>query len=158
VVFRQGNHAVQALPPERADEPLAERIGLGILGWSSQHLESQVVDTAVELCREDAIPVMEEETVAMVRRDRFAQLLQRPDRRGVRRDIDVEDAPRGVFHHDKHVEQAKGRRDHYTEVTGHDRPRMIAHKGAPALGRGAFASPTLEAFGHVLSDRPRRHA
>jgi hypothetical protein len=50
---------------------------------------------------------MEEETAAMIRGDRFAQQLQRPCRRGVRRHIDVEDTPRGVLHEHKHVEQAK---------------------------------------------------
>ena len=72
---REGNQVIQAFPPQRADEPLAERIGLGTLGRGPPHLESQVVDTAVELCREDAIPVVKEEAVAMVERDGFAKLL-----------------------------------------------------------------------------------
>ena len=75
----------------------------------------------------------------MVRWDRFAQLLQRPWGRGMRRHIDMQDPAGGVFHDHKDVEEAKGRRDHHAEVARDDRLGMIAHKGPPALGRRAFA-------------------
>jgi len=49
------------------------------------------------------------------------------------RHIDVEDAPRRVFHEHKDVKEAKGRRDYHTEVARDDRLGMIAHKCHPAL-------------------------
>ena len=104
----------------------------------------------VELRREDAIAIMEEEAIAMVRWDRFAQLLQCPGGRGMCRHIDMQDPACRVFHEHKHVEEAKGRRDHDTEVTGHDRLGMIAHKGPPALRRRAFPSTRVQALGQIL--------
>jgi hypothetical protein len=46
---------------------------------------------------EDTVAVMDEEAVAVIRRYRFAQLLQGPLRRGMRRDVDMEQAAAGVF-------------------------------------------------------------
>jgi len=38
-----------------------------------------------------------------------------------------------MFHHDKDVEEARGRRDRYAEVTGDDGLGVIADKRPPAL-------------------------
>jgi len=48
-------------------------------------------------------------------------------------DIGMQNAAGRMFHHDKHVEEAKGGCDDDAEVTRHDRLRMIADKGCPAL-------------------------
>ena len=69
----------------------------------------------------------------------------------------VEYAARGMFHHDKHVEQAKGGRDHHTEVTRDDRLGMMADKGAPVLRGRAFASTMIHALWHVLAHRAWRY-
>ena len=74
MVCREGNQVIHAFPPQRADEPLAEGIRLRALGRGFEDPEPQVTNVLVEVLRENAIPVMEEETVAMVRRERFAQL------------------------------------------------------------------------------------
>ena len=42
----------------------------------------------------------------------------------MRRDVGMQDAARSMFHDDKHLEEAKGYRDHHTEITRHDRPGM----------------------------------
>ena len=34
----------------------------------------------------------------------------------------------GMFHNHKHIEEAKGERDHHAEVTGHNSLRMFTHK------------------------------
>ena len=78
VVFRQWNHEVQAFPPRRAYEVLAQRIGLGTPDRDFEHLQSQVVYTLVKRLGEDMIPVMDQETVAVMNRHGFAQLLHRP--------------------------------------------------------------------------------
>src|SRR5262249_49508981 len=71
--------------------------------------------------------------VAMVSRDRFAELVEGPSSRGMHRDIDMQDATGGTFHHNKDIKQAKGGCDHQTEITGHDRLSMVAHKRCPTL-------------------------
>ena len=74
------------------------------------------------------------------------------------RHMAMEYAARGMFHHDKDVEQAKGGRDHDTEVARDDRLGMIADKSAPVLQSRALASTSIQAFGHILADCPWRHA
>jgi hypothetical protein len=78
MVYSQWNHKVQTFPPQRADEPLAEGIGLRALRWRFEDSQAQVTNTLVKLRGENAVPVVQEKTVAMMRRDRFAQLLERP--------------------------------------------------------------------------------
>lgn len=43
VVCRQGNQVIQAFPPQCAQQPLAERIGLRTLGWGFQDPEPEVL-------------------------------------------------------------------------------------------------------------------
>src|SRR5262249_21685122 len=112
----------------------------------------QVTDTLVKLRGENAVPVVQEKTVAMVSRNGFTQLLECPGGRGMRGHIHVEDTARGMFHQHKHVEETKGRRDHDAEVAGDDHLRIVTHKGAPALGRRTFAVTVVYAFRHVLPD------
>src|SRR5215510_7112481 len=154
VVFCEREDAIQALPPQRADEPFAEGVRLRTLGWCFQHLEPQMAYAVVELGREDAIAVMHEEAIAMVHWDRLTQLLERPVGRGMRRHIAVENAARGMLHHDKHVEQAKGRRHDHAEVTSDDCRGMIADKRPPALGGHTWPSTVVHTLGHVLPDGP----
>ena len=120
----EGNEEVQTLPPQRADEPLAERIGLRCPHWRLEHPQSQVADALVELLRENAVAVMEQKAILMVSRDRFTELLQRPGGGRVRCDIGMQHAAGRMFHQHKHVEQAKSCGDHHAEVTGDNRLGM----------------------------------
>jgi hypothetical protein len=66
VVFTQRHHEVQAFPPQRAQEPLTEGIGLGALGWGLQHPKTQVAHTLVEVPGEDRIPVDEDQRLVPI--------------------------------------------------------------------------------------------
>src|SRR6266568_627741 len=126
MVCRQRYHKVQAFPPECAQQPLTHRIRLGTLRWRLQHAQAQVAYAPVQGLGENAVAVMDEEAVAVIRRYRFAQLLEGPLRRGMRRDVDMEQSATGVFNDHKDVEQTKRCSDHDAEITGHDRLGMIA--------------------------------
>jgi hypothetical protein len=89
MVCGEWNHKVHALPPQGADEPLAECIGLRSPYRRLKHPQPQVADALVQLLREDTITVMNQESVGMVSGHRFAQLLQGPRRYRVRRDIGI---------------------------------------------------------------------
>ena len=78
MVCRQRDNEVQAFAPQRADESLTACIGLRALGRRFEDPESKVLYAAVELRREDAIAIMEEKAIVMIRWDGFAQLLQCP--------------------------------------------------------------------------------
>jgi hypothetical protein len=75
VVFRQGNQVVQAFPPQCAQEPLTERIGLGTPRRCFQDPETQVPYLLIELLREDGIPIMNQKLIVMVSWNRFSKLL-----------------------------------------------------------------------------------
>ena len=71
MVCGEWNQIVHALPPQRADEPLAEGIGLRRPYRRLEHPQPQVADAWVKLMRKDTIAVMQQESVRMVRGDRF---------------------------------------------------------------------------------------
>ena len=62
MVCREGNQVIHAFPPQRADEPLAECIGLRRPHRRLEHPQPQVVDTLIKLLREDAITIMQQES------------------------------------------------------------------------------------------------
>src|SRR5215470_2229707 len=150
MVLGQGNDKVQTLPSQRAQEPFAQRVRLRCLRRRFQYSQPQVVDTLVKLLGENTIPVMQQKAVRVVSRNRFTQLLERPVGGGVRCDIAMQDLARRVFHDHKDIEEAKGRRDHDTKVTRHDRLGVVMQKRPPALCSDALAWTRSEALRQVL--------
>src|SRR5215831_1952314 len=157
VVLCEGKHEVYTLSPQRAEKPLADGIRLRTGRWRFQHPEPEVVGALVELRGENAVPIMQQKAIGVVSRDRFTQLLQRPRRRRVRRDIGVQHAAGRMFHHDKHIKEAKGGRDDHAEVTRDDRLSMIADKGTPALRCRALAWPPVERLWQVSPHGTQRY-
>jgi hypothetical protein len=78
MVLSQRDQKVQAFPPQRAQEPLAEGIRLGTLRRGFEDPQSQVAYVLVDRLRKDGIAVVDQETIIMVWGNRVAQLLQRP--------------------------------------------------------------------------------
>jgi hypothetical protein len=66
VVCCQGDQKVQALSPQRAQEPLTQGIGLGTPHRCLQDPQPQVSDTLIELPGKDRIPVMDQEPIGVV--------------------------------------------------------------------------------------------
>ena len=98
MVFRQWNQEVKAFSAERTDDPFTEAVGLGTSRWRFEYTRSHVCNGLVELGRENAIAVMDEKTVAMVRGDGFSQLLECPRCSGVGCHIAVHKPPGLVFY------------------------------------------------------------
>ena len=69
------DHPVQALAPNRADDPLADRVGRGSSGWRLQHGQTESADGLVQMLGKDAIAIMEEVSVTVLEGDCFPQLL-----------------------------------------------------------------------------------
>ena len=151
----QRNDAVQAFPPQCANEPLAQGVRLGTAHRGFEHSQTQMAYTLVERSGKDAVPIVDQEAIRVVRRYRFAQLLKRPMRRGICSCIDMQDPAGRVFHHDKHVKQAKDGCDHDTEITCNDRPGMVAHKRDPTLRQHPFAWSRGLALREVFAYRAR---
>jgi hypothetical protein len=92
----------------------------------------------------------------MLCRNGFTQLVQGPCSCGRSRHIRMEKSAAGVFNDHEHREETKGRRDGHTEVAGHDRLRMVAHKRCPALGWQTRAGTSFQRAGHILPHGSRR--
>lgn len=65
----------------------------------------------------------------------FPKLLNSPQTRRMLRDIEVQNPPAVVGHHEETLEHAEGDRRDREEVHGSDRFPMVAQEGQPAFGR-----------------------
>jgi len=67
--------------------------------------------------------------------ERNSKLLDGPFRGRVLSHIAVQDAARAGFHGDKHIDDAKCRRDRLEEIASDHGLRVIAHESAPPQAR-----------------------
>ena len=121
MILGERDQKVQAFPPERTQEPLAERIGLGTPHGGLEHPQPQVAHALVEFPGEDRIAVMDEETIAVVSWNRITQLLHRPVGRGMRGHVGMEDSAAWRAPSPQRHRGAKGGCDHHAEIAGDDR-------------------------------------
>jgi hypothetical protein len=75
MVFRQWDEEVKAFSAERTDYTFTEAVSLRASRRRPEYSQSHVRNRLVELWREDAIAIMDEKTVAILRLDGFPQLL-----------------------------------------------------------------------------------
>src|SRR5215467_1206322 len=133
MAFVEGKQEVETFATEAAAQSLAYRLRLGGSHWRSQNPYAQISKTLVHLLSEDTVPIVDDEAVGMIARQRFPELLQRPFRRGMVSDVVVENLPRFDLHDDEDVEGTECGGDHHEEVAGHHDLGMVADKGQPAL-------------------------
>ena len=69
----------------------------------------------------------------------------------------MENAARGMVHHDKHGEPAQGGGDHHAEGTRDDGLGLLADKGVPVWRGRACASMLVHALWHGLAHRAWRY-
>ena len=117
----EATHSYRSVLMSRSQSPCA----CGLWGGIFTTL-TQVAEALVEPLGENAVVVMEQKVVTMVSRHGLPQLRRRPRRRGMCRHLGMQHAVGRVFHDDKDVEQAKGRRDDDAEVARDDDLGMIA--------------------------------
>jgi hypothetical protein len=73
--FCEGDYEIQTFAPDCPDDPFANRISLRRLRWRFQYLQPQVLYMLIEILGEARAAVMNEQSVGMVRGNRFTQLL-----------------------------------------------------------------------------------
>ena len=125
MVFSQWDEEIQAFSAERTDDPFAEAVSLGTSRWRFEYTQSHVCNGLVKVGRENAIAVMDEKTVAMVRGDGFSQLLQCPCSRGVGGHIAVHNPSGLVFDNDPYLEQPKRCCYSDTEIISQNRCLLV---------------------------------
>ena len=115
--FVERNEEIQALAAYGPDQPLTIGIDLGRPRRRLQHFQSEPLrQLVIDICRKDGVPVVDQEAIRSLARERFAILLQRPFRGGMRGDIKM-DPPTSVMHQpQKHVQHLEADRRHGEEV------------------------------------------
>ena len=146
----EGDQEVQTLATKAAAQSLAYGVRLRGSYRCPQNPYSQTGKTLVNRLREDAVPIMEDEAVGMAARERFPELLQCPFRRGMRRDVMVEDLAGSDLYDDEDVEGTECSGDHHEEVAGHHDLGVVADEGQPTLFRVRRAHGTVTA--EVVAD------
>src|SRR5215831_5188404 len=89
MAFVEWNQEVETFPTKAAAESLAHRVRLGGPHRRTQNPYPQIGKTPVDFRREDAVAIVDDETIRMIARESFPELLQRPFRRGMVRDVVV---------------------------------------------------------------------
>ena len=127
---------IETLPAYRANQPFTESVRLRRPIRSLQNFHSHRFQTAIHLTRKDAVPIVEDETAGTLPHGHLTKLLQGPVCRGMRRHVEVSDAPGSYLHSDKYIENAK--------ASGHDDEE--ARYCAIGAGRFAAVNLSMQAF------------
>ena len=88
------NEEVQTFAAQCPAETFAYRIRFRRPDWCSQHVHAHSRDLFVHVSGEDAVPVVNHESIRMVAGERLAELLQGPIRGRVCGDIVMKDSSR----------------------------------------------------------------
>ena len=98
---------------------------------------------------EDAVTVMQQELIPVIRTDYLAQLLQRPGGRRMSCDVAVNQAAASMLDDHEHVQHAEAGCDGETEITGEDSLGMQAQERRPAqVPSGAARRAARHVFAH----------
>ena len=87
MAFVERKQEVETFATEAATQSLADRVRLWGSYWRPQNSYAQIPKTLVDLLSEDTVPIVDDEAIGMIARQRFPELLQRPFRRGMSRDV-----------------------------------------------------------------------
>ncbi len=129
----ESNHVIQPLATNAPDPALRRPVLPRTTVSGSLGLDSEVLDRVEDTIREDRVVVVDPESVGVLFGKRLPELLDRPRRGRVGREIEVQDSPLPVLDDEPHVEQLEvdGRNDE--EVHCRDDIPVVSEKGHPAL-------------------------
>src|SRR4030095_4886633 len=149
--FIQRNHKVQTLSSQRPEHPFADRIRHRRSHGCFDDVQPHMAHALVNVLGEDGISVMDEKTVRVISWDRFAELLDSPQRRRMRRHIDMKEPAARMLNNHKDIEDTKCHGDRHAEITCDDALGVIADKRGPSLRGGTLAWATDAVIRHVFA-------
>src|SRR5215467_1393573 len=150
MAFVEWNQEVETFATKAAAESFAHRVRLRGPRWRTQNPYTQIGKTLVDIRREDGVAIVDDETIRMIARQGFPELLHRPFRRGMGRDVLVKNLAGSDLHDNEDVEGTECGGDYHEEVAGHHDLGMVADEGQPALFGVRRAHRTV--FAKVLAD------
>jgi hypothetical protein len=102
---------IQALAPDGPDHTLAESVRGGCSDWCFERADPAVFQGLIGRSGKDGITIVDHESIRMVVRQKFAELLNRPFRCRMAGHIDMENPAGANLHRDEDVKYAEGRTD-----------------------------------------------
>jgi len=124
---------VRAFAAKASAESFTYEICHGRPDRSSQDSHTQVRHSLVQFPREDAVPIMDQESIRMVTWKCLLELLQCPFRSRVGGDVVMENSSRSEFHDHEYAQGAESGCDDDEKVTRHDHLGMVVDEGQPTL-------------------------
>src|SRR5215471_3719778 len=127
---RSREHSRRRLPPSRSHTAFAFEARTGVRRTRTARFK-----VLVDIRIEDAVTIVDDEAVWMIARQGFPELLQRPFRRGMGRDVVVDNLAGSDLHDNEDVEGTEWGGDHHEEIAGHHDLGVVVDEGQPALFR-----------------------
>ena len=151
VVLVPDDDVVEAVPAERTDHALAERVGLGCARRRGEESGAESADAAAKVGALDRVAVVDEEARNLMSICRgLDDALRGPAGAGMVGNGGVDDLAAAKGEHDEHAEDAESGGQDEEEVAGPGFMQMVAYEGVPTL-----ATLTIEAGWTVLGDGAR---
>jgi hypothetical protein len=122
---------IQALAPDRADEPLHERLLPRALRRRDYLLDSHALHAVPQRLLINAVAVADEIGRRGLIREGVNELLSGPNGRGVLGHVEVDDSPTVVGEDDKDEEDAEGSGGHGEEVDRDQVADVVTEEGPP---------------------------
>jgi hypothetical protein len=122
VPFAQHENVIQALAPDRADEPLRDGILPRTVRCREDFCDAHALHSVRELLAVDAVAIAEEIGRRGVVREALPDLLGHPLRGGMLGHVEVDDAAAIVSQQDENEEHSQARAGDREEVDGEPGP------------------------------------
>src|SRR5262249_22805243 len=151
VSLAEDEHVIQALPPDRADESLHERVLPRALRRGENFLDFHALHAMPKWLTVDAVAVAEEVGRGGLVREGVDKLLSGPDGGGMLGHVEVDDPSAVVSEHDENEEDAESGGGHRKEVNRDDVSDVVREERPPGL-RGLGTTLGHEAGDGALGD------
>src|SRR5712672_3044584 len=143
---RQNNHMIDALAPDRSDQPFGKAI-LPRRGWCGRLVpDAHGAKSACDNAPIDPIPIADEVVRSLIPGKGLRYLTRDPFCRRICCDVDPDEVSAAEPDDDEGIKQVETDRWNHEQVHGGDVRRVVAQEGSPSL---AGWPPS---FDHVLGD------
>ena len=135
VAFAQNEDMIEALAPDRTDEPFHERILPGALGGREHFADPHPLHSLPEGVAVDRVTIAEDVGWRGVVGEGLHELPCGPGRGGMLGHVEVDEAPTMVGEHDQDEEDAQAGGGDREEIEGDEVPGVVGEERPPSLRR-----------------------
>ncbi len=138
VPFSEHDDIIKALAAERSVDAFDETILPGRPRCRLDGFDAIIANAVVELWTKDLVPIVNQKSwLSTVTRKCLSYLAECPDRCGIRRHVEVDDATSVMAQNHKTVEELEERGRDDDEITSGSDLHVVSQKGHPSLTRSS---------------------